>query len=117
MNAPSVLILDGNAKSCEALKRAIEQAGYTALVARTRPEAFALLSNLRPPLALVDVDELGDEGFRVLQEIALGAALFGLGSAVRVRDLLHTGARALVTAMCAWALIAALGLGAVYLMA
>jgi uncharacterized integral membrane protein (TIGR00698 family) len=52
-----------------------------------------------------------------LQEIALGAALFGLGSAVRIRDLLHTGARALVTAMCAWALIAALGLGAVYLMA
>jgi two-component system, NtrC family, response regulator AtoC len=74
MNAASVLILDGNAKSCEALKRAIEQAGYTALVARTRPEAFALLSNLRPPLALVDVDELGDEGFRVLQEIALGAS-------------------------------------------
>jgi len=74
MIAASVLILDGNAKSREALKRAIEQAGYTALVARTRPEAFALLSNLHPPLALVDVDELGDEGFRVLQEIALGAS-------------------------------------------
>jgi two-component system, NtrC family, response regulator AtoC len=74
MNAPSVLILDGNAKSREALKRAVEQAGYTAVVAQTRPEAFALLSNLRPLLALVDVDELGDEGFRVLQEIALGAS-------------------------------------------
>jgi uncharacterized membrane protein YadS len=52
-----------------------------------------------------------------LQEIALGAALFGLGSGVRIRELLHTGARALVMAICAWALIAALGLGAIYLMA
>ncbi|MFK0002950.1 YeiH family protein [Paenarthrobacter sp. NPDC090522] len=53
----------------------------------------------------------------LLQEIALGAALFGLGSAVRVRELLHAGPRSLVMALCAWALIAALGLGAVWLMA
>lgn len=53
----------------------------------------------------------------LLQEIALGAALFGLGSAVRVRELLHTGGRSLAVALCAWALIAALGLGAVWLMA
>jgi len=52
-----------------------------------------------------------------LQEIALGAALFGLGSAVHIRELLHTGARALVMAICAWGLIAVLGLGAIYLMA
>ncbi|MFJ4029840.1 YeiH family protein [Paenarthrobacter sp. NPDC089989] len=53
----------------------------------------------------------------LLQEIALGAALFGLGTAVRVRELLHAGPRSLVMALCAWALIAALGLGAVWLMA
>lgn len=53
----------------------------------------------------------------LLQEIALGAALFGLGSAVRVRELLHAGPRSLVMALCAWALIAALGLGAAWLMA
>ncbi|MFP3460002.1 putative sulfate exporter family transporter [Arthrobacter globiformis] len=52
-----------------------------------------------------------------LQDVALGAALFGLGSAVRVRDLLHSGASAFVMALCAWVLIAVLGLGAVHLMA
>ncbi|ALE05966.1 hypothetical protein AL755_11620 [Arthrobacter sp. ERGS1:01] len=50
------------------------------------------------------------------QDIALGAALFGLGSSVRVRELLRTGLRATVMALCAWALIAALALGAVHLM-
>lgn len=53
----------------------------------------------------------------VLQEVALGAALFGLGSAVRVRELLHAGPRSLLMALCAWALIAVLGLGAAWLMA
>ena len=53
----------------------------------------------------------------LLQEIALGAALFGLGSAVRVRELLHAGPRSLAMALCAWALIATLGLGAAWLMA
>jgi uncharacterized integral membrane protein (TIGR00698 family) len=51
-----------------------------------------------------------------LQDVALGAALFGLGSQVRVRQLLRTGLRATVMALCAWALIAALALGAVHLM-
>lgn len=51
-----------------------------------------------------------------LQDILLGAALFGLGSAVRIRTLLHTGLRALLAALVAWFLIAALGLGAALLM-
>lgn len=51
-----------------------------------------------------------------LQDILLGAALFGLGSAVRIRTLLHTGARALLAALAAWLLIAALGLAAALLM-
>jgi uncharacterized integral membrane protein (TIGR00698 family) len=50
------------------------------------------------------------------QDIALGAALFGLGSSVRVRELLRTGLRATVMALCSWALIAALAFGAVHLM-
>src|ERR1700687_3675617 len=74
MKGASVLILDGNAESRGALERAIEHAGQTALVARTALEALALLSNLHPPLALVDVDELGDEAFSVLREIALGTS-------------------------------------------
>lgn len=50
------------------------------------------------------------------QDIFLGAALFGLGSAVRIRTLLHTGARALSAALAAWLLIALLGLVAALLM-
>lgn len=50
------------------------------------------------------------------QDLLLGMALFGLGSAVRVRTLLHTGSRALLAALAAWLLIAALGLGAAVLM-
>lgn len=52
-----------------------------------------------------------------VQEIALGAALFGLGAAVRLRELLHAGAPAFVMALCSWALIAGLGLAAVYAIA
>ncbi len=50
-----------------------------------------------------------------LQDVLLGAALFGLGSAVRIRTLLHTGARALLAALAAWLLIALLGLAAALL--
>jgi uncharacterized integral membrane protein (TIGR00698 family) len=52
----------------------------------------------------------------VLQDLLLGTALFGLGSAVRVGQLLHTGARALLAALASWLLIAVLGLGAALLM-
>ncbi|XAS69691.1 putative sulfate exporter family transporter [Micrococcaceae bacterium Sec5.7] len=51
-----------------------------------------------------------------LQDILLGAALFGLGSAVRIRTLLHTGSRAVLAALASWLLIAVLGLGAAVLM-
>ncbi|MDP9904078.1 MULTISPECIES: putative sulfate exporter family transporter [Arthrobacter] len=51
-----------------------------------------------------------------LQDILLASALFGLGSAVRVRTLLHTGGRAALVALGSWFLIAILGLGAVFLM-
>jgi uncharacterized membrane protein YadS len=51
-----------------------------------------------------------------LQDALLGMALFGLGSAVRVGQLLHTGARALLAALASWLLIALLGLAAAYLM-
>jgi uncharacterized integral membrane protein (TIGR00698 family) len=50
------------------------------------------------------------------QDLLLGMALFGLGSAVRVQTLLHTGARALLAALSSWLLIAVLGLGAAVLM-
>lgn len=57
------------------------------------------------------------QGGALMQDIALGAALFGLGSSVRVSELLETGLRATVMALCSWALIATLAFGAVHLMA
>jgi uncharacterized integral membrane protein (TIGR00698 family) len=57
------------------------------------------------------------EAGAALQDVLLGAALFGLGSAVRVRTLLHTGGRALLAALVSWLLIALLGLAAALLIA
>ncbi|OAE03566.1 hypothetical protein A6A22_10200 [Arthrobacter sp. OY3WO11] len=57
------------------------------------------------------------EAGAALQDILLGAALFGLGSAVRIRTLLHTGGRALLAALASWFLIALLGLAAALLIA
>lgn len=55
------------------------------------------------------------EAGSVAQDIALGAALFGLGSAIRVRDLLGSGLRAVGMALLSWLLVAVLGLLAVQL--
>jgi uncharacterized integral membrane protein (TIGR00698 family) len=49
------------------------------------------------------------------QTWVLAAALFALGSAVRVRALVTTGWRALLVALVSWAAIAAMGLAAVHL--
>ncbi|MGO4537011.1 YeiH family protein [Leifsonia sp. 2MCAF36] len=49
-----------------------------------------------------------------LQTVLLAMALFGLGTAVRLRTLVGTGWRALVTALVSWALIAVLALAAVW---
>lgn len=57
------------------------------------------------------------EAGAVLQDVLLGAALFGLGSAVRMRALLLTGGRALLAALASWLLIAVLGLAAALLIA
>ncbi|MEV4950989.1 YeiH family protein [Paenarthrobacter nitroguajacolicus] len=51
-----------------------------------------------------------------VQDILLATALFGLGSAVRVRTLIHTGGRAILVALGSWLLIASLGLGAAWIM-
>jgi uncharacterized integral membrane protein (TIGR00698 family) len=55
------------------------------------------------------------DGAALMQEILLAAALFGLGSAVRLRELLRSSLPAISTALLSWLLIAALGLGAAWL--
>ena len=56
------------------------------------------------------------DGAAVLQDLLLGMALFGLGSAVRIAQLLRTGLRPLLAALASWLLIAVLGLGAATIM-
>ncbi|UVJ37712.1 YeiH family protein [Arthrobacter sp. CJ23] len=73
-------------------------------------------------MAMVGIRSLGWaspvalEAAGAVQDLLLAAALFGLGSAVRIRTLLHTGGRALLLALGSWLLIAGLGLGAVWIM-
>lgn len=74
---------------------------------------FLLMATLRTTGWL---PETAIEAGALAQDIALGAALFGLGSSVRIRELLATGMRATAMAMCAWVLIASLAFGAVHLM-
>ena len=73
---------------------------------------FVLMIAVRS-LGWLNGDELGLGS--LIQDILLGSALFGLGSAVRIRELARTGARAGLLALCSWLLIAALGYGAVQL--
>lgn len=54
-------------------------------------------------------------GADTLQTALLAMALFGLGTAVRLRTLLGTGWRALAVGLLSWVLIAALALAAVHL--
>ena len=73
-------------------------------------------------IAMVAVRSLGWappellEAAAVAQDILLASALFGLGSAVRVRTLIHTGGRAALVALGSWLIIASLGLGAAWIM-
>ncbi|WP_026818488.1 YeiH family protein [Arthrobacter castelli] len=66
-------------------------------------------------IAMVAIRSFGLVGPEVLdvaglvRDVLLAAALFGLGSAVRVRQLLTQGGKAMGTAMLSWLLIAALG--------
>lgn len=55
------------------------------------------------------------DGADAAQTALLAMALFGLGTAVRLRTLLGTGWRSLAVGLPSWVLIAALALGAVHL--
>ena len=69
--------------------------------------ALVLVRTLVPlPAAVLDAADLA-------QTVLLAMALFGLGTAVRLRSLLRTGGRALGVGLASWLLIAILALGAV----
>ncbi len=62
---------------------------------------------------VVELPAPASEAIDAIQTVLLGMALFGLGTAVRLRELVHTGWRAIIVAFLSWALIAALAYGAV----
>lgn len=65
--------------------------------------------------SFVPLPEFALELAELAQTAFLAMALFGLGTGVRVRELLSTGWRSLVVGLTSWALIAALAYGAVLL--
>lgn len=65
----------------------------------------------------VPLPSLVTDGADTLQTVLLAMALFGLGTAVRLRTLVGTGWRALVTGLVSWLLIALLALAAVWVSA
>ncbi|HEX5511235.1 MAG TPA: putative sulfate exporter family transporter [Actinomycetales bacterium] len=54
---------------------------------------------------------------KMVQDLALAAALFGLGAGVRISTLRRTGVRAVVLGMASWLLIGVVSLGGVLLLA
>jgi uncharacterized integral membrane protein (TIGR00698 family) len=98
-----------------------------AVVVRSRSAADAPSAN-RPPImplfvagflaavvirTLVDLPEPVLASADLVQTALLAMALFGLGTAVRLRELVKTGWRALIVGLLSWLLIAVLALGAV----
>ncbi|MHA7173378.1 YeiH family protein [Arthrobacter monumenti] len=109
------------------LTRVLMLAPMVAAASLTAPRTA---SGKRPPLvplfvigfiAMVAIRSAGLVGDEVLavatiaQDLLLAAALFGLGSLVRVGQLFSQGGKALTTAMLSWLLIAVLGYGVVLL--
>jgi uncharacterized integral membrane protein (TIGR00698 family) len=103
-----------------------------AVIVHRRQGADAAESGKRPPilplfivgfLALVLVRTFVEvpapvvEGADLVQTALLAMALFGLGTAVRLGELVKTGWRALLVGLLSWAVIAGLALGAVALSA
>ena len=62
------------------------------------------------PATLLDVA-------KVVQDLSLAAALFGLGTGVQVSAFRRTGVRALALGLLSWALIGVLSLGGAVLLA
>ena len=67
----STLIIDADSSSREALAKALKDAGYPVLTATSGSEGLAVLSSLRPQVALLDIGLPGEDGFGLLRRIRL----------------------------------------------
>jgi two-component system response regulator AtoC len=67
----STLIIDADSGSREALARTLKDAGYPVLTAGSGSEGLAVLSSLRPQVALLDLGLPGEDGFGLLRRMRL----------------------------------------------
>jgi two-component system response regulator AtoC len=74
MPQPSVLILDPDPETRDALARTIKGNGCQVLAAASPADGLALVSTLRPQVALVDLDATGLDGFDLIHQIRAEAA-------------------------------------------
>jgi len=72
--AVSILIIDADSASREALARTLKDAGYPVLTAGSGAEGLAVVSSLRPQLVLLDLGLPGEDGFGLLRRIRLDNA-------------------------------------------
>ena len=71
MPQPSTLIIDSDPESRDTLARLVKDGGHSVLTASSATEGLALVSTLRPPVVLVDLDAPGTEPFELIQQIRL----------------------------------------------
>ena len=71
MPQPSTLIIDSDPESRDTLARLVKDGGHSVLTAASGTEGLALVSTLRPPVVLVDLDAPGTEPFELIQQIRL----------------------------------------------
>jgi two-component system NtrC family sensor kinase len=74
----SVLVIDDSTTFREALRRALEEAGYSVLTAASGEEGLRVLAANRPTAVVVDGVMPGIDGGTVIRTIRLDAALRGL---------------------------------------
>jgi DNA-binding response OmpR family regulator len=75
---PAVLVIDDSATYREALRRALEQAGYAVVVAASGEEGLRVAADRRPSAILVDGVLPGMDGATVVRRVRLDAALRGV---------------------------------------
>jgi CheY-like chemotaxis protein len=70
-----VLIADDDDDCRDRLKELLEIFGYRALAARDGLEALATIRQVRPPVAIIDIDMPGYDGYEVARQVRADRSL------------------------------------------
>jgi two-component system NtrC family sensor kinase len=76
--APTILVVDDSETYREALRRGLERAGYSVIVASSGEEGLRMAADRRPSALVVDGVMPGIDGTSVIRRVRLDAALRGL---------------------------------------